>query len=159
MERQHWRAHAFCSLGLLLRMKESHTSDLTLISIYIFYNAVYAILAYPFGALADKTRLKKIFLAELTLFALVYTGMCFHRSTYFYLLLFFLYGAYAAATEGISKAWIAKMVNKERVATSIGTYTGFRALRHYWQAVLRASCGYILERWLRSCHQLLLPCA
>lgn len=127
---------------LLLRIKENGTSDLTLIGIYIFYNAVYAMLAYPFGALADKTGLKKIFLAGLMLFAIVYAGMCLRGSTYFYLLLFFLYGAYAAATEGISKAWIAKMVNKERVATAIGTYTGFQSIA----ALLASSIAGIL--WL-----------
>jgi len=50
---------------LLLRMKETGTSDTALIGVYIFYNAVYAILAYPFGALADKTSLKKILLSGL----------------------------------------------------------------------------------------------
>ena len=42
-------------------------------------------------------------------------------SIYWYLLLFLLYGAYAAATEGISKAWISKIVAKENVAGAIGT--------------------------------------
>lgn len=127
---------------LLLRMKENGTSDLSVISIYIFYNAVYAILAYPFGVLADKTSLKKIFLAGLILFAIMYAGMCLHGSIYFYLLLFLLYGAYAAATEGISKAWITKIVGKDRIATAIGTYTGFQSIA----ALLASSMAGVL--WL-----------
>jgi len=113
---------------LLLRMKETGTSDTVLIGVYIFYNAVYAILAYPFGALADKTSLKKILLSGLFLFAIVYAGMSIKGNVFWYLFLFLLYGAYAAATEGISKAWITKLVDKDRVATAIGTYTGFQSI-------------------------------
>ena len=113
---------------LLLRMKETGTSDTALIGVYIFYNAVYAILAYPFGALADKTSLKKILLSGLFLFAIVYAGMSIKGNVFWYLFLFLLYGAYAAATEGISKAWITKLVDKDRVATAIGTYTGFQSI-------------------------------
>jgi MFS family permease len=113
---------------LLLRMKETGRSDNALIAVYIFYNAVYAILAYPIGVLADKTSLKKIFTAGLLFFTIVYAGMCVEGSTYWYLFLFFLYGIYAAATEGISKAWITKLVAKEKVATAVGTYTGFQSI-------------------------------
>jgi MFS family permease len=39
---------------------------------------------------------------------------------------FFLYGCYAAATEGITKAWISNIVPKGETATAIGTYEGFK---------------------------------
>jgi drug/metabolite transporter (DMT)-like permease len=42
--------------------------------------------------------------------------------------LFVLYGLYAAATEGISKAWISKVSGREDRATAIGFYTGFQSL-------------------------------
>ncbi len=113
---------------LLLRMKETGTNDTALIGVYIFYNAVYALLSYPLGAWADKIGLKKIFIAGLILFSFVYAGMAVGGNTYWYLLLFLLYGAYAAATEGISKAWITKIVAKENVAAAIGTYSGFQSI-------------------------------
>ncbi len=125
---------------LLLRMKETGTTDTELIAVYIFYNAVYAILAYPMGVLADKTGLKKIFITGLLFFAVVYAGMCLKGNTYWYLFLFFLYGIYAAATEGISKAWITKLAVKEKVATAIGTYTGFQSIA----ALLASSIAGIL---------------
>jgi MFS family permease len=125
---------------LLLRMKEAGTSDTALIGVYIFYNAVYAILAYPLGALADKTSFKKILLAGLFLFVVVYTGMCMKGNVTWYLFLFLLYGVYAAATEGISKAWITKLVEKDRVASAIGTYTGFQSIA----ALLASSLAGIL---------------
>jgi MFS family permease len=62
------------------------------------------------------------------LFVVVYAGMCVEGGTYWYLLLFFFYGAYAAGTEGISKAWISQIVARDKVATAIGTYTGFQSI-------------------------------
>jgi MFS family permease len=125
---------------LLLRMKETGRSDNALIAVYIFYNAVYAVLAYPIGVLADKTSLRKVFVTGLLFFTLVYAGMCTKGNTYWYLFLFFLYGIYAAATEGISKAWITKLVGTEKVATAVGTYTGFQSIA----ALLASSIAGIL---------------
>jgi MFS family permease len=45
-----------------------------------------------------------------------------------FLLLFFIYGIYAAATEGIAKAWISNIVNKKETATAIGNYSGFQSI-------------------------------
>jgi predicted MFS family arabinose efflux permease len=42
--------------------------------------------------------------------------------------LFILYGLYAAATEGISKAWISNITAKNDTATAIGTYAGFQSI-------------------------------
>ena len=44
---------------LLLKMKESGLTDTSIIAVYIFYNLVFALLAYPIGILADKLGFKK----------------------------------------------------------------------------------------------------
>ncbi|HMK04324.1 MAG TPA: MFS transporter [Ferruginibacter sp.] len=113
---------------LLLRMKESGLNDTAVIGIYIFYNLAFALLAYPIGILADKLGLKKIFMAGLFVFTLVYVGFAFNDNIYIFLFLFLLYGLYAAATEGISKAWISNIVDKSETATAIGTYSGFQSI-------------------------------
>lgn len=113
---------------LLLKMKESGLSDTAVIGVYIFYNLVFALLAYPIGIIADKLGLKKIFIAGLFIFCLVYVGFAFNNNLYIFLLLFFMYGIYAAATEGISKAWISNIVDKSETATAIGTYSGFQSI-------------------------------
>ena len=113
---------------LLLKMKESGLSDTYVIGVYIFYNIVYALLAYPIGILADKLGLKKIFIFGLFIFAGVYTGFALNNNLVIFILLFFLYGVYAAATDGISKAWISNIVDKSETATAIGTYTGFQSI-------------------------------
>ncbi len=113
---------------LLLKVKQAGLNDTAIIGVYVFYNLVYALAAFPLGILADKLSLKKIFVVGLFLFVFVYAGMGFKGSLYFYSFLFFLYGLYAAATEGISKAWISTIADKEETATAIGTYTGFQSI-------------------------------
>ncbi len=125
---------------LLLKMKGTGLADTAVIGVYIFYNLVYAIAAYPIGILADKLGLKKIFILGLFIFALVYTGFAFNNNMVIFILLFALYGIYQAATDGVSKAWISNIVDKRETATAIGTYTGFQSI-----ATLIASslCGLL----------------
>jgi MFS family permease len=113
---------------LLLRMKTSGLSDTMTVGVYIFYNIVYAILSYPLGIIADKVGLKKIFLLGIAVFTLVYTLMAFNNSMPVFFALFFLYGIYAAATEGIAKAWITNVSERQDTATAIGTYTAFQSI-------------------------------
>jgi MFS family permease len=125
---------------LLLKMKESGMNDVSVISIYIFYNLIYALLAYPVGIFADKLGLKRIFIAGLIVFALVYIGFAFNNNLYIFILLFALYGLYAAATEGISKAWISNIVPKNETASAIGTYSGFQSIS---ALVASSLCGFL----------------
>lgn len=113
---------------LLLKLKENGLSDMATIGTYIFYNVVYALFAYPLGIIADRLGLKNIFVGGLILFAIVYTGMALNTNLYFFFALFFLYGVYGAATEGVSKAWISNITDKKDTATAIGTLAGFQSI-------------------------------
>lgn len=121
---------------LLLKAKDAGLEDVTVIGVYIFYNLIYAIFAFPIGILADKIGLKKIFILGLILFAIVYFGMAWNDNIYIFVGLFFLYGIYAAATEGISKAWISNISDKKDIATAIGTYSAFQSLCTMMASVL-----------------------
>lgn len=113
---------------LLLRAKEAGLDDTMVIGVYIFYNLIYALFAFPIGILADKIGLKKILLFGFLLFSIVYFGMAFNTNKIICIALFFLYGIYAAATEGISKAWISNISEKKDTATAIGTFTGLQSI-------------------------------
>lgn len=113
---------------LLLKVKESGADDQVVISVYIFYNLVYALAAFPLGILADKIGLKKVFIAGIVLFALVYLGMGISNNIYAYYVMFFLYGLYAAATEGVARAWLTNISDVRDTATAIGTYTSFQSI-------------------------------
>jgi MFS family permease len=113
---------------LLLQLKESGRTDAFIIGAYIFYNLVYALLAFPAGIIADNMGLKKTFIIGLMLFAITYAGFGYYTNGYMPFVLLFIYGAYAATTESIAKAWISNIVRKEETATAIGTYTGFQSI-------------------------------
>jgi MFS family permease len=98
-------------------------SDTITIAAYVFYNLVFALTAYPLGALAYKWGFRKVFIAGMLLYAIVYAGFAFDPSISGIFILFFIYGVYAAATEGVIKAWITNLTHEKNTATAIGFYT------------------------------------
>ncbi len=129
---------------LLLQARQAGLSDTMVIGVFIFYNLVYALFAFPMGVLADKVGLKKIFVAGLALFAAVYFGMAIGQGLVFYMVLFMLYGLYSAATEGISKAWITTITDKKDTATAIGTFAGLQSI---CTMLASAFTGLIWHSW------------
>jgi MFS family permease len=113
---------------LLLALKNSGNSDQAMIGFYIFYNLVYALFSYPIGAMADRIGLKTMLVLGLLVFAVVYFCMGFAASFFAFGVLFLLYGIYAAATEGISKALISNLASKNETATAIGFYNSFASI-------------------------------
>jgi len=113
---------------LLLKAKDAGLDDTWVIGIYIFYNLIYALTAFPLGSFADKIGLKRMFIFGLIIFSLVYFGMGLTTNLYAIIALFFGYGIYAAATEGISKAWITNISKDENTATAVGTYSAFQSI-------------------------------
>jgi MFS family permease len=113
---------------LLLMIKHIGYSNTEVISAYIFYNFVYASFSYPVGILADKLGLKNVFVIGLFVFAVVYGGMAFQPSLFVIIVLFFLYGIYASATESVSKAWITNISNNKDTATAIGFFTALSSI-------------------------------
>jgi len=128
---------------LLLKVKQSGMTDTHVIGLYILYNLIYALAAFPLGMIADKLSIKSVFISGLILFATVYLGMALTANIYIYLLLFFLYGIYAAATEGIAKAWISNITDPKDTATAIGTFAGFQSLA----AMIASSLAGLLWFW------------
>jgi len=113
---------------LLLKMKEEGIHDAAIIGIYIFYNCIYAIFAYPLGIIADKIGIKKTYLIGLILFMSVYLSFAFVNSLAGFMICLAIYGLYAAATEGIAKAWLSNLVDRKETATALGTFSGFQSL-------------------------------
>lgn len=96
------------------------------------------------GKMADKFGLRTIFLLGLLLFVFVYLGMSITTNVYVIVGLFFMYGVYAAATEGISKAWITNLSEKSETATAIGTYAGLQSI---CMMIASTLTGYVWYRF------------
>jgi MFS family permease len=128
---------------LLLKMKEAGLQDAVLIGVYIFYNLVYALFAFPAGKLADRVGMQKVFLAGLFFFILTYMGFAFANNAWLFILFFTCYGMYAAATESVAKAWISTLVPANENASAIGLFKGFQSIA----ALLASSIAGFL--WFR----------
>ena len=121
---------------LLLRAREQGMNDLSIIGMYIAFNLVYAVASYPLGILADRIGIKGIFIFGLVLFAAVYSGMALTRHHEVITFLFLLYGLFAAATDGISKAWITGLTASEDRATALGSFAGFQSIAAFLASTL-----------------------
>ncbi len=113
---------------LILKMKEAGMGDLRVIVIYIFYNLVFALSAFPIGIVGDKVGLKPMLLIGLVVFSVVYFGMAYTTTTIAYVVLFLLYGLYYACTDGISKAWISNVCDKKDVGVAVGVFSGLQSV-------------------------------
>lgn len=113
---------------LLLKMKHDGLDDVSIISIYIFYNLVYAVTALPIGIIADRVGLKAMLLLGLMSYALLYGGMAMLSGATPFYGLFFLYGIYSASTEGISKAWISNICDQTDLGTALGLFHGMQSV-------------------------------
>jgi len=103
-------------------------SDTITIAAYVLYNLVWALGSYPLGVLADKIGFKKLFLIGLLLFAITYAGFAFDPSITTIFILFGIYGAFSAATDGVSKAWITNIAHDKNTATAVGFYTSCQSI-------------------------------
>ena len=119
-------------------------ADSITIAAYIFYNLVYALAAYPMGSMADKLGFKKTVLLGFFLFAIVYGGFAASPSISLIFGLFAVYGVYAAATEGVIKAWITNLSGKENTATAIGFYSSCESIAALFASLI---AGAIWTGW------------
>lgn len=129
---------------LLLKAKQITGSDELTIGAYILYNVVYAVASYPLGAAADKIGIKKVFFGGLVLFALVYFLFAVTTSVAVVFSAFCIYGIYAAATEGITKAWITNMAHTTNTATAIGFYTSCESVCTLFASII---AGAVWDRF------------
>ncbi len=125
---------------LLLKASQSGFSAAKVVALYIFYNLVYAVLAYPAGKLADKLGNKKMLLIGFVFFISAYLLIAFTNTSIGFITVFFLYGIYAACTEGNAKAWLTYLVPSNETATAIGSFSGFQSIA---ALVASAVAGYI----------------
>lgn len=113
---------------IILRGQERGLSMLQVMGMLLTFNAVYTLLAGPFGALSDRIGRRTLILGGWLAYGLVYLGFALAQSGAQIWLFFGLYGVYYAATEGASKAFVADLVPPERRGTAYGLYNAAIAL-------------------------------
>lgn len=107
---------------LLLRAHDLGLSTAGVLAAYIAYNAVYALAAYPAGALSDRLPRHLVFATGLAFFAVGYLGLGLAGRPWLVFVLLPLYGGFAACTDGVGKAWVAGLAPPDRQGGAQGLY-------------------------------------
>ena len=108
---------------LLLRAKNLGMDTAQVVFIYVFFNAVFAALSFPVGALSDRIGRRVVMIGGFAVFGAVYLGMGFASTLAHMWILFAAYGLYMAMTDGITRAFVSDLVPQATRATALGTYT------------------------------------
>lgn len=107
---------------LLLRAQSLGVAVALVPIVYLLFNLIYSILAMPLGMLSDRISRKKVIVGGYLLFALIYLGFAFAKSSFYVWLLFPFYGVYYASTEGVQRAFVVDLVPAGLRGTAIGTF-------------------------------------
>ena len=112
---------------LVLRASDIGLSPPHILLMLIPLTLVYAATSYPFGRLSDRIGRKRIIIAGWGIYVLTYLGFALASPTWhvtYVILLFAIYGVYYGAAEGVTRAFVADMVPKEKRGTAYGLYHG-----------------------------------
>jgi MFS family permease len=90
--------------------------------VYLITSLVSVLASIPIGSLSDRIGKEKILITGFLIYAVVYYGFGVTTSTRAIVALFALYGLYSAATDGIQKAFISDMIDKNKKGTGLGIY-------------------------------------
>ncbi len=107
---------------LILRSQNLGLSVSLTIFAYVIFNLVSSIFSIPAGILSDKIGPKKVIFIGFLVFSIVYGYFGLANNSSAVWILFPLYGIYTALTEGVSKAYISKLVPHEILASTFGIY-------------------------------------
>jgi MFS family permease len=108
---------------LILRAQQLGISTGAVVLLFAVYNAVYAAASYPAGAISDRIGRKRVMMAGLAVFAVVYAGFGLARGPAWVWALFAVYGLYQGLTDGTSRALVVDLVPAELRATALGVYS------------------------------------
>lgn len=109
---------------LLLRAKNQGFDDATVILMYLVFNIVYALAAWPAGRLSDRVGRKALLVLGYLTYGVVYVGFAIANPLQLWGL-FATYGLYIAFTEGVEKALVSDIAPQDLRATLIGLHATF----------------------------------
>ena len=113
---------------LLLQAKNLGLTTTLVVLAYVLYNVSQTVFAAPAGSLADRVGARKVFAGGLVVFSLVYFLFGAIKNSLWLWFLFPVYGVYIAATDGVSKAYIAQFIKEEESGTFFGLHQTLTAV-------------------------------
>jgi len=107
---------------LLLRLHDIGFSTRGVVLSYMLFSAVTVVAAFPGGWLADRLSPRLVYAIGLVAFALAYATLGMSQNHSIAIFAIALYGLFPALTDGVGKAWIAGLSEKEHRGQAQGVY-------------------------------------
>jgi MFS family permease len=114
----------FSDALLILRAHDLGLGFAGIVLAYALYNAIYAALSYPAGAVSDRVARSRVFGTGLFCFAAAYLMLGLASGPGWVWPALAIYGGYTALTDGVSRAWVADLLPREALGTGVGVYQG-----------------------------------
>lgn len=107
---------------LILRSQQLGIPTAVIPVLYLTFNLIYSLSAFPAGMAADRFGKKRIMMIGFILFAFIYYGFAVAGSATTAWVLFGLYGIFMGLTEGVQKAFLTTIIPSDFKATAFGIY-------------------------------------
>ncbi|WP_236860255.1 MFS transporter [Candidatus Formimonas warabiya] len=107
---------------LLLRSQNIGIPEASVPLLYLIFNTCSVLFVIPMGALSDRIGREKIIILGYLVYSLVYLGFACANSKITVVMLFALYGLYSASVDGVQKALVADLIDKQHRGTGLGLY-------------------------------------
>ena len=116
----------------ILKAKVVGVSDTNILLLYVLFNVLYAVVAYPFGILSDKIGRDKVVMMSFVAFILTCIGFAFVATSLVNIVILFAsLGVYMGIFDGSQKSYISEISSPSYKATALGamaTLTGIITL-------------------------------
>lgn len=114
----------FSDALVLLRLMDLGLSTTEVVWAYVLFNTVYALGAYPAGALTDRWPRPLVYATGLVAFAVGYLGLALVDGGPAVFALVAVYGLFPALTDGVGKAWVSMLVPDALRGRAQGVFQG-----------------------------------
>ena len=129
---------------LLLKAKESGMSESGVLTLYMCFNLVFALFAFPVGKLADRFGKIQMLIIGLCVYGISYLAFAFTSNSWVIVGAFIFYGLFYAFTQGIIKVLFSEKVDAHKKSSAIGLYDG---LNSFCLLIANAVAGFVWYRF------------
>jgi MFS family permease len=121
---------------LILRAQQMGLATERIVLLFATYNAIYVLSAYPAGLLSDVIGRKRVLVAGLAVFAVVYFGFAFASGPGWIWILFGVYGLYNGLTDGVIRAFVVDLVPPQHRGSALGLHAAATGIATFPASVI-----------------------
>ena len=107
---------------LLVKASDIGIKDAFIPVVYLIYYSFSVAFSVPAGILSDRIGREKLIIFGYLLYSFIYFGFGRTDSRVTLVMLFALYGLYSAATDGVQKALVVDIIDRDKRGTGLGIY-------------------------------------